>query len=220
MFYYHASLRAFILGTQIKSVLSLLIYQKSLRISAGQQNAGSQALNVIASDAQFFQDSLSFANHALISPLIIIVNTLLAWFYAGLGPLALLPAGMLIIAFPIFFHLGKKNGRARAKSQAAADTRILLLREILSAMTIIKYYAWERPLGLNVLTARDVELDRIKASLYIRSWMLLWINVPQIGTPLVYFFKAIEAGPAGLDPAGACSCSLLVRRIFLLVFSI
>lgn len=156
--------------------------------------------NLVSGDAQFFQDTLSFFNQSFMAPVMIIACTILIWTHGGLGPFALIPLAVLFVLFPINIWLGKLTGDYRGRSQRAADSRIKFVRELISAIRVVKYYAWERPLNAGITASREAELKEVKASLMIRSWMFFAIvNVPTLGICLVYFFKGIEAGPLGLN---------------------
>jgi hypothetical protein len=98
--------------------------------------------------------------------------TILIGTHGGLKAFSLIPLAVLALLFPINIWLGKKTGDYRARSQRAADTRIKFVRELISAIRVIKYYAWEGPLNVGIGKARAAELKEVKAGLMIRSWMV------------------------------------------------
>eukprot|EP01122_Echinamoeba_exundans_P001097 TRINITY_DN1103_c0_g1_i2.p1 TRINITY_DN1103_c0_g1~~TRINITY_DN1103_c0_g1_i2.p1 ORF type:complete len:1319 (+),score=357.16 TRINITY_DN1103_c0_g1_i2:146-4102(+) len=201
VFFYHASLRGWALGIQIKSVLTLLTYRKALYVAPSKSKTGGNITNLVSGDAQLFQDTLSFFNQSFMAPVMITACTILIGTHGGLKAFSLIPLAVLALLFPINIWLGKKTGEYRARSQRAADTRIKFVRELISAIRVVKYYAWERPLNVGIAKARAAELKEVKSGLMIRSWMFFAIvNVPTLGIALVYFFKGIEAGVLGLEP--------------------
>lgn len=106
------------------------------------------------------------------APVMITACVILIWTHGGLNAFALIPLGVLLVLFPINIWLGRKTGEYRARSQRAADTRIKFVRELISAIRVVKYYAWERPLYAGITRSREAELKEVKDGLIVRSWMV------------------------------------------------
>jgi ABC-type multidrug transport system fused ATPase/permease subunit len=95
---------------------------------------------------------------------------------------------VLVITFPITGILGRRIGTLRLAQQIASDQRVKLVKELISAIRIVKYYAWETPFAENIAKFRKVEVSRVKDTLMNRAIMLgILINVPAIGMGLTFF---------------------------------
>lgn len=67
-----------------------------------------------------------------------------------------------------------------------------LVKEFISAIRIVKYYAWEKPFTQNILNSREAELHQHRKSLAIRAEMVTILqNVPVVGTALTFIFYGI-----------------------------
>jgi ABC-type multidrug transport system fused ATPase/permease subunit len=139
---YHSNLKAIALGVRIRAALTQLIYYKALRVPLSQSSSSGQITNLVSTDAQLIQDTLSFFNQGLIAPAQIVVATTLLWLQ--LGPYAMISVGILILVFPLNIYFGRLTGRYRFLQQKATDVRVKFMREIINAIRIVKYYAYER----------------------------------------------------------------------------
>lgn len=63
------------------------------------------------------------------------------------------------------------------------------MKEFVSAMRIVKYYAWEVPFRRNIDANREEELKRVRQSLGVRAkMMVVLINVPAVGIGTAFIF--------------------------------
>jgi len=95
------------------------------------------------------------------------------------------------LVFLIFFFFGSV-GTVRFAQQKATDARVKFVKELVSAMRIVKYYAWEVPFRQNINKARELELKSVAQSIWVRAQLLVvLINVPTLGIGLTFTFYGI-----------------------------
>lgn len=115
---------------------------------------------MVSSDAQLFSETFSMWISGLIAPVQLIVVTGLLW--KEIGAFALVPLGVFILSLPVNGIVSKRFGPLRIKQQLASDSRLKLIRELVSAIRIVKYYAWELPFEKNIGEFRERELERVR----------------------------------------------------------
>jgi len=102
--------------------------------------------------------------------------------YLHLGWYAFICLGVLVLSIPLDIILGGKVGPYKDEAQTSTDSRVKLTRELISAIRIVKSYAWERPFERNLKKNRDEEVKLILGSHKILAGLLFVItNVPNIG---------------------------------------
>jgi ABC-type multidrug transport system fused ATPase/permease subunit len=190
-FYYHALMRGHTLGLRLRAVLTTLVYQKALRLPPSKSRNTGQIVNLVASDTQLLSDTLVFFNQGFIAPIQIIVTTGLIGRH--LGAYCLIPLGVLIIAFPFVGFISSRIGVLRSNQQKATDDRVKLVKELISAVRIVKYYAWEKPFKKNIDKFRKTEVKWVMRGLLNRAGMIgVLVNVPAIGIGLTFFFYGLN----------------------------
>lgn len=96
----------------------------------------------------------------IMTPLQLIAIMVLLW--RQIGPYSLISLGFLIIVMPFAGLAGKKMFGLFGERQAASDVRVKLITELVQAIRIVKYYAWEKPMGDNIEKARKHELHMLR----------------------------------------------------------
>lgn len=93
---------------------------------------------------------------------------------------------------PIVGFLNSRYALRLQKTKLATDSRLKLVRELLSAIRIIKYYAWEAPFEANIQKFRAAEVDRQKETTTVRiSGISVFAAVSPISTGLIFSLYAI-----------------------------
>jgi ABC-type multidrug transport system fused ATPase/permease subunit len=187
-----------------------MTYKKALKLQGIGKDAG-KIVNIVAVDAQcvfrfctqtrpnlihFFVDfrilSDTFGVYVigLTGPVQIIIGTGLLW--QRIGAFALLPFGTFLVSLPIVGFLNSIYARRLETTKTATDSRLKLVRELLSAIRIIKYYAWELPFEQNIQRFRTNEVDRQKATTTVRiGGISTFAAVSPISTGLIFCLYAI-----------------------------
>jgi hypothetical protein len=117
----------------------------------------------------------------LIAPVQLIIITGLLW--KEVGAFALIPAGVFVVSIPIIILLNLDYANIVEATKVAADARLKLVREFISAIRIVKYYAWEKAFQRNIGNFREDEVNKVKKTSFIRvAGVSLFAAVPPIAT--------------------------------------
>ena len=98
-------------------------------------------MSLISNDVQRMEQAPKALIHLWSAPLDLIVSACLLWYFVGWQALvgfAFLLALVLLSA--LLAHIG---GKLRKKTAAVTDRRILLMKEVVSAIRAVKINAWE-----------------------------------------------------------------------------
>lgn len=166
-----------------------MTYKKSLKV--GTIKDSGKIVNLVSTDSQLLSDTFQLFMSALLSPAQLIVVTGLIW--KDIGPFALIPFGVFFLTMPVAGFVSARLGGLRSAQQAAIDSRLKLVRELISAIRIVKYYAWEVPFGRNINKNRDEEIRRILAVATNRTVAIgIFASVSPLGTGLLYTFYSLS----------------------------
>jgi hypothetical protein len=130
---------------------------------------------------RILSDTFAFFLTGLVAPiqLIVVTGLLIKEIYAY----ALIPLGVFVLSLPVSGIISSRFGGLRAKQQMASDNRLKLVRELISAIRIVKYYAWEIPFERNIDKFREAEIDRVKSTALTRATAVgVFSAVGPIGT--------------------------------------
>lgn len=148
-------------------------------------------MNLMSTDAQLFLDTFVFFVQGFVAPFQIIVVVILLWLQ--IGPFSLIPIAVLAISFPLTAYFGKKTGDYRFSIQEITDSRVKLVKELILAIRIVKYYAWEKPFKRNIEETRKQELKEYRSLHIARAMMLFFLlNVPPLGIGFTFFFYSLK----------------------------
>ncbi|CAG8494646.1 10597_t:CDS:10 [Diversispora eburnea] len=144
------------IGVQVRAALMVLIYRKSLRLSSVGGNIG----NIAEACVNF---------HFLWSSAVeIIAMIILAWVQLGYAALPALT--ILLVLFPIQYKLGNITAKMSNSTTNVTSSRIHLMSEILTAIKLIKFYAWESYYRDRVKKVRRKEWFLFLNSIVVKIW--------------------------------------------------
>lgn len=200
----------FRMGMQLRTAVSLLIFEKSLKIStsAFAQTTTGQMVNLLSSDVTKF-DTPDL--QSLWSPLILPVLVVLLW--REIGEAALIGLGLLFIFMPIQTAIGGMFGTFRRRMVEHTDQRVRLLSELLSAADIVKLYNWEEPLEAAVFLARSKEYKYIVAAAMLRALNNAIFYIGSAVTPAVTFIGFVLLGGSLENPAAVFTSIVLLNFV-------
>jgi hypothetical protein len=138
--------------------LTQIIFAKSLTksdISIG------RATNLIANDAGVSMErSIQMFFPLLVSPFQLAI--LLWLLYRELGAAVFAGIGTIFLILPVNIFIFRRISMLNSRIMKASDFRQKLINEFLSAVRIVKAYAWEEPLLSKIELAREKELSEIR----------------------------------------------------------
>lgn len=76
----------------------------------------------------------------------------------------------MLLFMPIQMYLGTRTSAIQLKAAERTDNRIRMVNEIISAIQVLKMYAWEQPFEQMVTHAREKEMNTIRQGQYIRGF--------------------------------------------------
>ncbi|KAH7910130.1 hypothetical protein BJ138DRAFT_1127138 [Hygrophoropsis aurantiaca] len=124
------------------------------------------------------------------SPIEIVIGTL--FLYKLLGVSCFIGLAMILLFLPLNHLGGKIVVRAQENLMKTRDERVALMNEILGAIRMLKFMAWERSFEKKVLKVREKELRYQKLSYMIEVlFNALWDGSPILVTIVSFWHFAI-----------------------------
>ncbi|CAG8531990.1 7856_t:CDS:10 [Paraglomus brasilianum] len=154
-------------GVQVRAALMVMIYRKSLRL--GSVPGGiSDVVNLLSNDCNRIAEAFVNFHFLWGSVLEMFVVIALSWVELGL---AALPATVIIIViFPLQSVFGRLISSITNSITNITSSRIHLMSEILTAIKLIKFYAWESYFSEKVISVREKELSQLLHVLVVKVW--------------------------------------------------
>ncbi|KAJ3323975.1 Multidrug resistance-associated protein 1 [Boothiomyces sp. JEL0866] len=153
-------------GIKVKAAVMGLIYRKSLRLSRVKGGAG-EVLNLMTGDVIKINEAV--VNFHFLWSAFVEVALILALSFYQIGISALPALGFVLILLPIQMYLGKRtNDLGRAQSKETIK-RVHLMSELLTAIKLIKFYAWEMPFAKKINELRQKETKYIYDGLITKT---------------------------------------------------
>ncbi|KAJ6641638.1 ATP-binding cassette subfamily C member 4 [Pseudolycoriella hygida] len=171
LFHHYSIFLCFELGMRIRVALSMLIYDKALRLSqfSLEKTNLSQIINLLTNDTNRFDRGMPFIPYIIVAPLQIMSVTGVLWIY--LGPSCFALPLLLLLLVPFQSWVGKVFGNLRVAAAKKTDERIKLINEAINGIQMIKMCTYENVYFQKVLEARKAELKMIT-----KTWMFDAIN--------------------------------------------
>ncbi|VDB91250.1 unnamed protein product [Peniophora sp. CBMAI 1063] len=127
------------------------------------------------------------------APLEIIIGAI--FLYKLLGISAFIGLAVSCLFLPLNHFAGKVVVGAQDNLMKARDERVALMNEILGAIRMLKFMAWERSFEKRVLAIREKELKYQKLNYTIETlWNAIWAGSPILVTLAAFFHFAVIRG--------------------------
>ncbi|GJJ10347.1 hypothetical protein Clacol_004573 [Clathrus columnatus] len=163
-------------------------------------------VNLMSGDANRLAMTVSGAYYIYSAPFELVIASV--FLYQLLGVSAFAGFACLIVATPLNSFLAKRRIRIFKGVLAARDKRMGLVNELLSAVKLVKFYAWENRWMDRVLDARKFELKwLVKSRTNQVFFSLLWSSVP-IFVSVVSFLAYVLTGHELSIPVAFTSIAL------------
>lgn len=156
----------FAVGSRIRLACAGLIYRKCLgaALNAG-EGLGALAISVMSIDLAQFDLSFYFFHDLWKGP----VEACLFGYimYTQVGWTALIGIAFILLLIPLQAWAAKAAAQFRTRSGEQRDKRVKLMNEIITAIQVIKMYAWEQSFARLIAAVRKKEVDAIRGSMSI-----------------------------------------------------
>ncbi|XP_014087149.1 probable multidrug resistance-associated protein lethal(2)03659 isoform X1 [Bactrocera oleae] len=158
-------------GTAIRVACGGLIYRKCLRSSLAADNGGMSgfAISVLSTDLPQFDMTFYFFHDLWKGPIEAIVFGYVM--YSEIGWPAIVGIAAIATFIPLQAWAAKAAAKYRHRFAELGDDRVKLMNEIITAIQVIKMYAWEKSFAKLIANTRKKEIRAIKGSMNIYAGM-------------------------------------------------
>lgn len=160
-----------VIGMNVRTALIAAIYKKSLRLSNSAKKEGTmgEMINLMAVDAQTFNELMPYINIVWSSPLEIALALYFLW--QILGPSALTGLAVMIILIPVNGAIVKRLSVVQFKQLSKKDERVKVINEVLNGIKVLKLYAWEPSFEAQISKIRNKEIQLLKQGALVNAGM-------------------------------------------------
>ncbi|XP_017087305.2 probable multidrug resistance-associated protein lethal(2)03659 [Drosophila bipectinata] len=156
----------FAVGTRVRLACAGLVYRKCLRASASSgEGLGALAISVMSIDLSQFDLTFYFFHDLWKGPVEACIFGYLM--YRQVGWTSLIGIAFIIVLIPLQAWAAKAAAHFSSQSAKHRDERVKLMNEIITAIQVIKMYAWEKSFGLLIAKVRQSEVKAIRGSMSI-----------------------------------------------------
>ncbi|CAD1785487.1 similar to Saccharomyces cerevisiae YGR281W YOR1 Plasma membrane ATP-binding cassette (ABC) transporter, multidrug transporter mediates export of many different organic anions including oligomycin [Maudiozyma barnettii] len=205
-------------GSQAKSVLTRTVLEKMFKMSnySKHKYPSGKVITFITNDLARIEFALMFQPFIVGFPAIISIATVLL--IVNLGAIALVGLGLFFIALICTMFLFKKMFDFRIIANVFTDERVSKMREILSNMKMVKYYAWEDAYETNIRDIRSKEIKALRKMQYTVNFIFaLAFAIPNISS-LVTFLCMYRVNNMGRTPSNLFSSLSLFQVLSIQMF--
>uniref|UniRef100_A0A1I8HPH1 Multidrug resistance-associated protein 1 n=1 Tax=Macrostomum lignano TaxID=282301 RepID=A0A1I8HPH1_9PLAT len=176
----HASFQmSLICDSKSRSALSSSIFRKSLSLShecRAKRSIG-EIVNLVTVDTGKIAESFYLLPIMFSAPIQLFIALALLW--AQLGAAVLVGLGIFILIVFIEIFIVRKSQMLELKEMQIKDARLKAINEVISAMKVIKLYAWEPSFLQKITKIRRTEVKYLGQVSYLFSAVLiLWTVAP------------------------------------------
>ncbi|XP_011024496.1 PREDICTED: ABC transporter C family member 5 [Populus euphratica] len=183
-----------ILGMQVRSALTAMVYRKGLKLSslAKQNHTSGEVVNYMAIDVQRVGDYSWYLHDIWMLPLQIVLALAILYKNVGIASFATLIA--TIISIVITIPVARIQEDYQDKLMAAKDERMRKTSECLRNMRILKLQAWEDRYRVKLEEMRGVEFRWLRRALYSQAFITFIFWSSPIFVSAVTFGTSILLG--------------------------
>ncbi|CAH8663887.1 unnamed protein product [Heterobilharzia americana] len=191
------------LGISVRSALTSAIYRKSLRLSpeARAEFTTGELVNLLSVDVNRIKELFMFSFLVWDAIIEFILAFVLLW--RQLGSAAIAGIGVLLLMLPLNILLMWATQKFEIREMKYKDKRMKCLGEVLSAIRVVKLYAWEKAFESQVKSIRKSEL--VELLRVVVGWgmcHIIWNLAPYLillVTFITYLREFLFAGHWGGD---------------------
>ncbi|KAL4079580.1 hypothetical protein J3A83DRAFT_4368342 [Scleroderma citrinum] len=178
------------LQVRIRIQLNTILFGKTL---VRKDVASSSSTADKSKDRDKAEDAISRGTCSPYSPVEIVIGTL--FLYKLLGVSCFIGLAVICLFLPLNHLGGRVVVNAQENLMKTRDERVALMNEILGAIRMLKFMAWERSFEKKALAVRDKELRYQKLSYMVEVlFNILWDGSPILVTIVSFWHFAIVRG--------------------------
>eukprot|EP01122_Echinamoeba_exundans_P011726 TRINITY_DN4766_c0_g1_i1.p1 TRINITY_DN4766_c0_g1~~TRINITY_DN4766_c0_g1_i1.p1 ORF type:complete len:1175 (+),score=383.98 TRINITY_DN4766_c0_g1_i1:538-4062(+) len=188
-------------GIRIRAAMISAVYNKAVRVEGIEAHVG-DVIGLVSADAYRLYEGCTYFHYLWSGPLEALAIIILLIVLTGVS--ALIGLGILLLLVPFQFWLARLMTVYRRSGIAATEHRVGIMHEILLAIKMVKFYAWEESFAKKVSEIRDEELSYMKKSACVKSVNLMTVFVipPLLALSIfsiyVFFVSADNVLPAAV----------------------
>ncbi|XP_055802158.1 ABC transporter C family member 12-like isoform X2 [Solanum dulcamara] len=174
-------------GFRMRSTLVAAIFRKSVRLTLEDRNQfpSGKITNMITTDANALQQVCQQLHVLWSAPFRIVIAMVLL--YQQLGLASLLGALMLVLMIPMQTIIVSYMRKLSKEGLQFTDKRVGLTNEIVTAMDIVKCYAWEKSFQSKVQGMRNGELSWFRKAQLLAAFNNFMLNsIPVLVTVISF----------------------------------
>lgn len=189
----------------ITNLLNEKIFRHSLRLTqnARQKNQIGDIVNHMSSDSESIADFPIVVGDIGYSIFMATAVVALLFYYIGISAIAAL--AVLFTLAPLTSFIAKKFTTLDEEMMKHRDHRVTMMSQVLNAIRVVKYFAWERSVSKEVLAVRGEELRSRKK--LARAEVISSLGYLAVSTVVLFVALAVHAGRGEvLDAALIFTC--------------
>ncbi|XP_063913861.1 probable multidrug resistance-associated protein lethal(2)03659 [Zophobas morio] len=165
------------LSLKARAAIASLLYRKSLKVSSESLSdvTAGKIVTILSKDTDILETFFSSGNGIWIAMIQTCVICYLIYQKIGLASFAGIT--FFLVVFPLQVYIGTLTYSYKLKCSQKTDERLNLIREVLSAIKIIKMYTWEKFFEDKISDARKKELRKLHKLFYTRVWISIIGNL-------------------------------------------
>lgn len=174
-------------GAQAKAVLTKSLLIKSMKMSTRARHKFpiGNITSLMATDLSKVDLAFGFAPVLFCFPVPVVIA--IGLLLTNLGVTSLVGIGLFIVSLIICSLLSKVLFAIRSKAVKYTDQRVSLMREVLSHLKVIKFYAWEDAYRERITKLRDLEMKELFKLKVVRDIISAYALTLPFTTSMVTF---------------------------------
>ena len=136
-------------GIKMRGALITCIYRKSFKINSTHNNDTGNIVSLVSSDCIKVYEGVQHVHNVWTAPLeALAIIGLILWRCGGVYGLPAL--GVVLVVLPLQYFFGYKIAMYKMANVEVSDSRVVRMHEVLLAIKLVKFYAWERSFASQV----------------------------------------------------------------------
>lgn len=206
IFINHAFFLSSFTGARMRGILTKLILDKSFRLSArsGRMYNPSKITSLMSTDVSRIDLGLAFSLWALCFPIPVFVA--IGILVYNIHAPALVGVGIMVFYLLFASMLSSLLFKFRALTLKLTDARVLLVKEVLNNLRVIKLYSWEEPYFKMISNIRNMEMLNLLKMEVVRSVIIsVASSLSSVSSYAAFLTLYAIAGPDKRNPANIFS---------------